>query len=61
MQGNANEPGIIPRVVEALFEMRGENDEIAVSYMEIYRDEVYDLLVGGVNVSIPLPHNWNGS
>ncbi|KAG8858222.1 hypothetical protein FRB96_005351 [Tulasnella sp. 330] len=49
MQGNSTDPGIIPRVVEALFEMRTAADEIHMTYMEIYRDEVYDLLVGGVN------------
>ncbi|KAG9032665.1 hypothetical protein FRB95_001093 [Tulasnella sp. JGI-2019a] len=48
MQGTPTEPGIIPRVVDALFEKKEATDVINLTYMEIYRDEVYDLLVGGV-------------
>ncbi|KZO95352.1 kinesin-domain-containing protein [Calocera viscosa TUFC12733] len=49
MQGSPTEPGIIPRVVR-YFLASGWGAErsgvkVAVSYMEIYRDEVYDLLV----------------
>lgn len=53
MQGTPADPGIIPRAVEELFQQRKyQTDTITMSYMEIYRDEVYDLLAGGVNVSM---------
>nr|GAT58889.1 kinesin-like protein [Mycena chlorophos] len=48
MQGNPANPGVIPRVVEALFDKSASNSantDISVSYIEIYKDEVYDLLV----------------
>ncbi|KAH8096893.1 kinesin-domain-containing protein [Cristinia sonorae] len=45
MQGTKAQPGIIPRAVEAMFSRRTEDTELSVSYMEIYKDEVYDLLV----------------
>ncbi|KAG2143088.1 P-loop containing nucleoside triphosphate hydrolase protein [Suillus clintonianus] len=49
MQGTRACPGVIPRVVEAMFEQKAallkSNVELAVSYMEIYKDECYDLLV----------------
>ena len=57
MQGTKEEPGIIPRSVEALFErqlyLENYTAELSVSYMEIYKDEVYDLLVTRENVSRP--------
>ncbi|TBU52461.1 kinesin-domain-containing protein [Dichomitus squalens] len=48
MQGNTQHPGIIPRAVEEIFRRAastGLHASIAASYMEIYKDEVYDLLV----------------
>ncbi|KAI0319856.1 P-loop containing nucleoside triphosphate hydrolase protein [Amylostereum chailletii] len=49
MQGTGEDPGVIPRAVQAVFAqkeaMTGANVSVSVSYMEIYRDEVYDLLV----------------
>ncbi|KAI0281792.1 P-loop containing nucleoside triphosphate hydrolase protein [Russula aff. rugulosa BPL654] len=49
MQGSRAQPGVIPRTVEALFErkrqMHGYDVTLSASYMEIYRDEVYDLFV----------------
>ncbi|KAF7305126.1 Kinesin-like protein [Mycena kentingensis (nom. inval.)] len=48
MQGSAAHPGVIPRVVEALFDKppsASRKTDVKVSYMEIYKDEVYDLLV----------------
>lgn len=57
MQGTKAQPGIIPRVVEAIFEkqsgLRRYQASLAVSYMEIYKDEVYDLLVARDNVRVP--------
>ncbi|WVW83167.1 hypothetical protein I302_105185 [Kwoniella bestiolae CBS 10118] len=48
MQGSALDPGIIPRTVQAIFqsrsEMRSSTLRIAFSYVEILKDEVYDLL-----------------
>ncbi|RSH91285.1 hypothetical protein EHS25_009584 [Saitozyma podzolica] len=47
MQGTEYEPGIIPRTVEAVFSshpcMEGRT-EVSFSYVEILKDEVYDLL-----------------
>ncbi|KAH7912354.1 P-loop containing nucleoside triphosphate hydrolase protein [Hygrophoropsis aurantiaca] len=49
MQGDKVNPGVIPRVVKAMFQQQStlqrSNVALAVSYMEIYKDEVYDLLV----------------
>ncbi|KAF9260345.1 kinesin-domain-containing protein [Marasmius fiardii PR-910] len=49
MQGTKAEPGVIPRAVQSLFNKQTEylqfQTSLAVSYMEIYKDEVYDLLV----------------
>ncbi|KAI0300601.1 P-loop containing nucleoside triphosphate hydrolase protein [Multifurca ochricompacta] len=49
MQGTRSQPGVIPRAVEALFDYKQRmcvhGASVSVSYMEIYRDEVYDLLV----------------
>ncbi|TFK68341.1 kinesin-domain-containing protein [Pluteus cervinus] len=48
MQGTKTDPGVIPRVVEAMFDHPARKKfqtRLAVSYMEIYKDEVYDLLV----------------
>ncbi|KAI0720850.1 P-loop containing nucleoside triphosphate hydrolase protein [Cerioporus squamosus] len=48
MQGNKEHPGIIPRAVEDIFTRTASlryQSSIQVSYMEIYKDEVYDLLV----------------
>ncbi|KAG6377420.1 P-loop containing nucleoside triphosphate hydrolase protein [Boletus reticuloceps] len=49
MQGTKAQPGVIRRVVEAMFlhkaALQRSNVELAVSYMEIYKDDVYDLFV----------------
>lgn len=49
MQGSKEQPGIIPRTVRALFDKKSEISQFdisfSLSYMEIYKDEVYDLLV----------------
>ncbi|KAJ6557848.1 P-loop containing nucleoside triphosphate hydrolase protein [Mycena capillaripes] len=62
MQGPPNDPGVIPRVVEALFaKSTPERTEIAVSYIEIYKDDVYDLLVARENApKLPVRENENG-
>ncbi|KAK7027324.1 hypothetical protein VNI00_015287 [Paramarasmius palmivorus] len=64
MQGTRAQPGIIPRAVEALFNKRREYPQyqstLAVSYMEIYKDEVYDLLVNRDNAP-KLPVRENGA
>ncbi|KZT40547.1 kinesin-domain-containing protein [Sistotremastrum suecicum HHB10207 ss-3] len=50
MQGNPDAPGIIPRVVESMIKLKTQMPEAArrvsqftVSYMEVYKDDVYDL------------------
>lgn len=49
MQGTKSQPGVIPRAVQAIFaripSIRQFKVSISASYMEIYKDEVYDLLV----------------
>ncbi|KAG2175258.1 hypothetical protein INT44_007746 [Umbelopsis vinacea] len=49
MQGTEDEPGIIPRVAQYLFQRRLDYPKhtvkIHVSYMEIYKELVYDLLI----------------
>ncbi|KAJ7108792.1 P-loop containing nucleoside triphosphate hydrolase protein [Mycena epipterygia] len=58
MQGTPADPGVIPRVVEALFapspspscsSHEDEQTSVSVSYIEIYKDDVYDLLVAREN------------
>ncbi|WVN85284.1 uncharacterized protein L203_100429 [Cryptococcus depauperatus CBS 7841] len=48
MQGTKEHPGQIPRTVDALFQRKDQLPErsvdIAMSYVEILKDEVYDLL-----------------
>ncbi|PSR70750.1 hypothetical protein PHLCEN_2v13370 [Hermanssonia centrifuga] len=65
MQGTKSDPGIIPRAVEALFEkqsgLQRYHASLAVSYMEIYKDEVYDLLVARDNApKLPVRENDSG-
>ncbi|TFY80453.1 hypothetical protein EWM64_g3555 [Hericium alpestre] len=69
MQGTKAEPGVIPRVVRALFdrklsleqEREQESISISASYMEIYKDEVYDLLVARDNApKLPVRENDAG-
>ncbi|KZT19957.1 kinesin-domain-containing protein [Neolentinus lepideus HHB14362 ss-1] len=49
MQGTKAEPGVIPRVVEAVIDRKATlpagQVSLAASYYEIYKDEVYDLFV----------------
>lgn len=49
MEGTHQEPGIIPRVAEYLFETKEATQisqiQIRMSYMEILKESVYDLLV----------------
>ncbi|KAI0070320.1 kinesin-domain-containing protein [Panus rudis PR-1116 ss-1] len=64
MQGTNAHPGIIPRAVEALFLKKQASSQImidiALSYMEIYKDEVYDLLIERENAP-KLPVRENGA
>ncbi|KAJ7735754.1 kinesin-like protein [Mycena metata] len=68
MQGPPDDPGVIPRVVETLFAKTTatsgatEKTDIAVSYMEIYKDDVYDLLVERENgQKLPVRENDVGA
>ncbi|KAG2226143.1 hypothetical protein INT45_011760 [Circinella minor] len=49
MEGTENQPGIIPRVAEYLFETKEASHisdvQISMSYMEIFKESVFDLLV----------------
>ncbi|KAK2464524.1 hypothetical protein APHAL10511_003503 [Amanita phalloides] len=65
MQGTRTEPGVIPRVVQALFAKIPDYSRyevsLSVSYMEIYKDEVYDLLVNRENApKLPVRENDAG-
>ncbi|KIY69667.1 kinesin-domain-containing protein [Cylindrobasidium torrendii FP15055 ss-10] len=66
MQGGEGElRGVIPRVVETLFEDKPEGARVQLSYMEIYKDEVYDLLDEGANskgkaFKLPVREDGNG-
>jgi hypothetical protein len=46
IQGNSQEPGILPRLVEELFSSSSHSGEIELhlSMMEIYQEQIYDLL-----------------
>ncbi|KAG7085767.1 hypothetical protein E1B28_003308 [Marasmius oreades] len=65
MQGTKGQPGVIPRAVASLFNKRSEYPQfqtsLTVSYMEIYKDEVYDLLVERDNApKLPVRENHEG-
>ncbi|KAF9023337.1 kinesin-domain-containing protein [Hymenopellis radicata] len=65
MQGTKSQPGVIPRVVRSLFErkaqMNRDDIQLSVSYMEIYKDDVYDLLVTRENApKLPVRENHAG-
>ncbi|KAG5353129.1 hypothetical protein C0989_010151 [Termitomyces sp. Mn162] len=65
MQGSKSEPGVIPRTIQAMFDKKemisGYNVSLFVSYMEIYKDEVYDLLVTRENApKLPVRENDAG-
>ncbi|KAK3871433.1 hypothetical protein Pcinc_023420 [Petrolisthes cinctipes] len=55
MMGSQNNPGLIPRICEALFSSMAEGREagttykVEVSYLEIYNERVKDLLRPGAN------------
>ncbi|KAH9917698.1 kinesin-domain-containing protein [Epithele typhae] len=64
MQGSSDQPGIIPRAVQEVFRKAGDTAQRAVvhaSYMEIYKDEVYDLLVDRETANkLPVRENESG-
>ncbi|KIM91711.1 hypothetical protein PILCRDRAFT_137751 [Piloderma croceum F 1598] len=65
MQGTKTDPGVIPRVVRSMFmkqsHLRRYVVNLSVSYMEIYKDEVYDLLVTRDNApKLPVRENDHG-
>jgi len=48
MLGNSADPGIVPRVVQSILTKAAHSHsdvQISVSYLEIYKDDCYDLLV----------------
>lgn len=44
LQGTTDSPGLIPRTVQAIFDRSPPSASIAVSYFEILKDKVWDLL-----------------
>ncbi|KAF7763860.1 hypothetical protein Agabi119p4_8397 [Agaricus bisporus var. burnettii] len=65
MQGTKSDPGIIPRTVQALFGKRIQYPQYKISftmsYMELYKDEPYDLLVTRENApKLPVREDGNG-
>ncbi|KAF9528644.1 P-loop containing nucleoside triphosphate hydrolase protein [Crepidotus variabilis] len=65
MQGTRAEPGVIPQVVQGIFRkkntIRNLECSLSVSYMEIYKDEVYDLFVTRENApKLPVRENDSG-
>ncbi|EIW55394.1 kinesin-domain-containing protein [Trametes versicolor FP-101664 SS1] len=64
MQGSAEQPGIIPRAVQEIFNRTVSQHvgaSIAASYMEIYKDEVYDLLGDRESAAkLPVRENEHG-
>ncbi|KAI0630947.1 kinesin-domain-containing protein [Trametes polyzona] len=64
MQGSKDQPGIIPQAVQEIFQRvnsLASSTAIAASYMEIYKDEVYDLLVDRETaVKLPVRENEAG-
>lgn len=56
MSGSPSQPGIIPRVMKELLHRKSPHQpqqvSFSMSYMEIYKDEVYDLLGDRENVSL---------
>ncbi|KAK9756502.1 hypothetical protein RND81_01G102200 [Saponaria officinalis] len=60
MNGSENDPGIIHRAIKDVFDTIQKNDEreflIRVSYMEIYNEEINDLLVVH-NQKLPIHEN----
>lgn len=63
MQGSATQPGIIPRVMEALFERKANTRakvSFELSYMEIYKDDVFDLMVPTRGTKLPVREDGKG-
>ncbi|KAI8336188.1 P-loop containing nucleoside triphosphate hydrolase protein [Chlamydoabsidia padenii] len=64
MQGNKEEPGIIPRVAEFLFETKHATQistiDITMSYMEILKETVFDMLTTkGKNKALDIREDIN--
>lgn len=69
MEGSPSEPGIIPRAVGLLFKMSEEgadsgqiaNFEVHMSYLELYKDDAFDLLVSQkAHDKLPIRTNAKG-
>ncbi|ORY33784.1 P-loop containing nucleoside triphosphate hydrolase protein [Naematelia encephala] len=66
MEGTSNSPGLIPRIADSIFERRVTNAQLDISvscsYVEILKDEVYDLLSDRSYGSrrLDLRTDWNG-
>ncbi|KAJ3743433.1 kinesin-domain-containing protein, partial [Lentinula detonsa] len=69
MEGSSTEPGIIPRSVSNLFDMSEElkesgrvmSFEVHMSYLELYKDDAFDLLVSqSTHEKLPIRTNAKG-
>ncbi|KAJ3723428.1 P-loop containing nucleoside triphosphate hydrolase protein [Lentinula raphanica] len=69
MEGSSSEPGIIPRSVRVLFDMSEEGKdsgriasfEVHMSYLELYKDDAFDLLVSQrAHEKLPIRTNAKG-
>ncbi|KAJ3993002.1 kinesin-domain-containing protein, partial [Lentinula boryana] len=69
MEGSSTEPGIIPRSVKDLFDMSEEGKEsgrvmsfeVHMSYLELYKDDAFDLLVSqSTHEKLPIRTNAKG-
>ncbi|KAJ3790639.1 kinesin-domain-containing protein, partial [Lentinula aff. detonsa] len=69
MEGSSTEPGIIPRSVRNLFDMSEElkesgrvmSFEVHMSYLELYKDDAFDLLVSqSTHEKLPIRTNAKG-
>ncbi|KAJ3734478.1 kinesin-domain-containing protein, partial [Lentinula guzmanii] len=69
MEGSSTEPGLIPRSVRNLFDMSEElkesgsvmSFEVHMSYLELYKDDAFDLLVSqSTHEKLPIRTNAKG-
>lgn len=61
MEGTPSSPGLIPLVLQELFDSSNSSDVIfKISFLEIYNEKVYDLLTGsGLDLQIREDQNKN--
>lgn len=50
MEGNQSEPGIITDSIRMIFDRTNENATITCSYIQLYNEKIFDLLVDDANI-----------